>query len=405
MNLAAAESVNSNLAHISNVLIYSSMAVYLFAFLAYTAEWTFGGRSRVARQSAALSARPGESVATAVAEAEAAASTAAPTVSVSVAKAGGGTTTLTRTVAAKAGKVDIVAKGDSAPPVEGAGASGGDEQADRLGRIAVSLTTLAALLQLGGVVTRGMSAGRPPWGNLYEFTCAMTLVAVMVFLGLLYSGRDVRWLGLPLMLGVLTGLGVAVTVLYAASEQLVPALHSYWLWIHVSGAMICGGALYAGAITAAMYLCRDVYDSAMAKGRWTGGGFFDTVADRLKLGRPFRWWVAVWSDVCGRMPSAATLDRLSYRINAIVFPLWTFTIVAGAIWAESAWGHYWQWDPTETWAFITWVVYACYLHARATAGWKGRKAAVLALVAFSCYLINAYGVSIFINGVHSYAGL
>ena len=384
MNLAAAQSVNSSLAHISNVLIYSSMAVYLCAFLAFTAEWTFGGRSRVARQSAALSSRPGASVATAVAEAEAAASTAAPKVSISVTKAGGGTTTLTRTVAAKAGKVDIVAKGDSAPPVEGAGASGGDEQADRLGRIAVSLTTLAALLQLGGVVARGLSAGRPPWGNLYEFTCAMTLVAVMVFLGLLYSGRDVRWLGLPLMLGVLAGLGVAVTVLYAASEQLVPALHSYWLWIHVSGAMICGGALYAGAITTGMYICKDFYESARAEGRAKGGR---------------------WSDICERMPSAASLDKLSYRINAIVFPLWTFTIVAGAIWAESAWGHYWQWDPTETWAFITWVVYACYLHARATAGWKGRKAAVLALVAFSCYLINAYGVSIFINGVHSYAGL
>ncbi|MFC1413878.1 c-type cytochrome biogenesis protein CcsB [Streptacidiphilus sp. N1-12] len=380
MNLAAAAAINTNLATISNVLIYSAMAVYLFAFLAYTTEWTFGGRGRVARESAALvsaSAAEGESAGTTAAA-------AAPKVAVTVTRANGGTATLTRTVAAKAGKVDVLTRGDEAPPADGVGAAGGDERADRLGRVAVSLTGLAALLQFGGVVARGVSAGRPPWGNLYEFTCALTLVAALLFLGLLFSGRDVRWLGLPLTFGILLGLGLAVTVLYTASEQLVPALHSYWLWIHVSGAMICGGALYAGALTTVMYLCRDIHEKAVAEGRSKGGR---------------------WADICERMPAAATLDKLSYRINAFTFPLWTFTIIAGAIWAEAAWGHYWQWDPTETWAFITWVAYACYLHARATAGWKGRKAAVLVLIAFACFLFNSYGVSIFINGMHSYAGL
>ncbi|WP_034089700.1 c-type cytochrome biogenesis protein CcsB [Streptacidiphilus albus] len=387
MNLAAA-AINTNLAHISNVLIYSSMAVYLLAFLAFTAEWTFGGRSRIGRQANELTATPGvtmaDSVASAVASAELVTTTAAPTVAVTVTGAGGRTSTLTRTVAAKAGNVDIVTRSDAAPPVDGVGAAGGDDKADRIGRIAVAMTTLGGLLQLGGVIARGVSAGRPPWGNLYEFTCALTLVAVIVFLGLLFSGKDVRWLGLLLTFGVLLGLGLAVTVLYTASEQLVPALHSYWLWIHVSGAMICGGALYAGAIVTIMYLCKDYYEAAVREGR-------------AKDGR--------WSDICARMPSAASLDKLSYRINALTFPLWTFTIIAGAIWAEAAWGHYWQWDPTETWAFITWVGYACYLHARATAGWKGRKAAWLVLIAFSCFLFNSYGVSIFINGVHSYAGL
>ena len=373
----AAAAINTHLASISNTLIYSAMAVYLFAFLAYTAEWTFGGRSRVARQSAALAEAP----AGAGAETDTA---AVPGVAVTVTSANGRTATLTRTVAAKAGKVDVVTRGDAVPPTDGVGAAGGDEQADRLGRIAVSLTALAALLQLGGVVARGVSAGRPPWGNLYEFTCALTLVAALLFLGLIFTGRDVRWLGLLLTFGVLAGLGLAVTVLYTASEQLVPALHSYWLWIHVSGAMVCGGAFYAGAITTVMYLCREAHEKALAEGR-------------AKDGR--------WADICERMPAAATLDKLSYRINAFIFPLWTFTIIAGAIWAEAAWGHYWQWDPTETWAFITWVAYACYLHARATAGWKGRKAAVLVLIAFACFLFNSYGVSIFINGMHSYAGL
>jgi cytochrome c-type biogenesis protein CcsB len=106
-----------------------------------------------------------------------------------------------------------------------------------------------------------------------------------------------------------------------------------------------------------------------------------------------------------RLPAAATLDKFAYRINAAVFPLWTFTIMAGSIWAESAWGRYWGWDPTETWSFITWVAYACYLHARATAGWKGRKAAYLALIGFACFLFNYYGVNVFIVGKHSYAGV
>ena len=106
-----------------------------------------------------------------------------------------------------------------------------------------------------------------------------------------------------------------------------------------------------------------------------------------------------------RLPASATLDKFAYRVNAAVFPLWTFTIIAGAIWAGDAWGRYWGWDPKETWSFITWVAYACYLHARATAGWKGRKAAYLALIAFGCWIFNYYGVNIFVTGKHSYAGV
>ncbi|MEY9874147.1 cytochrome c-type biogenesis protein CcsB [Streptacidiphilus sp. MAP12-33] len=385
--ILAEAAIDTKFANISNVLVYSTMAVFLLAFLAYAAEWTFGGRSRVARQSAALAAKAGSSLGQAVADAEAQelAARTAPKVSVKVTGAGGGTTTLTRTVAAKAGKVDVVTRGDAAPPVDGVGASGGDEGADRIGRVAVSLTTLAALLNLCAVITRGISAHRPPWGNLYEFTVALSMVASLLFVGLLAAGKNVRWMGLPVTLGAVSGLGLAVSVFYVDSEQLVPALHSYWLWIHVSGAMVCGGALYAGAVAAMLYVAKDVYEGRKAKELTKAGGW--------------------WADVMERLPAAATLDKWSYRINAFVFPLWTFTIIAGAIWAEAAWGHYWEWDPTETWAFITWVAYACYLHARATAGWKGRKAAILVFIAFACYLFNAYGVSIFINGKHSYAGV
>ena len=139
-----------------------------------------------------------------------------------------------------------------------------------------------------------------------------------------------------------------------------------------------------GAVATILYLFKDSYESKLASGG-KPGAFAHSVLDRL--------------------PASASLDKFAYRVNAAVFPLWTFTIIAGAIWAESAWGRYWGWDPKETWAFITWVAYACYLHARATAGWKGRKAAYLALLAFGCWLFNYYGVNIFVSGKHSYAGV
>ena len=109
--------------------------------------------------------------------------------------------------------------------------------------------------------------------------------------------------------------------------------------------------------------------------------------------------------LASRLPNADRLDSLAYRTIAFVFPVWTFAVIAGAIWAENAWGRYWGWDPKETWAFITWVAYAAYLHARATAGWKGRKAAYIALVAFGCFVFNFIGINILVSGLHSYGGV
>jgi cytochrome c-type biogenesis protein CcsB len=370
VSVQIAAGVNEHLAHVSNVLMYSAIAVYTLSFLAHCAEWVFGSRSRVAVQSAAIAATEDAGAA-----GDAAEGGVASVVTVKVAQRGGGTTTITRPA--------VVTRAPDRPSVEGPGAAGEDEQADVLGRMAVSLMVLAFLLHLGSVVARGISVQRPPWGNMYEFSTAFALVAVGTYLGLLTSKARVRWLGLPVVTAVLLDLGLAVTVLYTASDQLVPALHSYWLWIHVTTAIISGAALYLGAAATVLYLCKDRYELALAAGR--AGGRFETV----------------WR----RLPSAASLDKFAYRVNAVIFPLWTFAIIAGAIWAESAWGRYWGWDPKETWAFITWVAYAAYLHARATAGWKGRKAAYLALIAFACFLFNYYGVNIFITGRHSYAGL
>ena len=96
---------------------------------------------------------------------------------------------------------------------------------------------------------------------------------------------------------------------------------------------------------------------------------------------------------------------MAYRIHAFMFPLWTFSVIAGSIWAEAAWGRYWGWDPKETWAFITWVIYAAYLHARATIGWRGRKAAYVAIAGFIAIMFNYFIVNMFVQGLHSYSGL
>ncbi|HSF27282.1 MAG TPA: c-type cytochrome biogenesis protein CcsB [Actinomycetes bacterium] len=248
----------------------------------------------------------------------------------------------------------------------------------RMGRIAVSLTVLAFLLHLAAVVTRGASAGRMPWGNMFEFATAAALAVTGVFLVLL-ARKPVRYLGLFVVGPVLLMLGLAVTVLYTESEQLVPALKSVWLGIHVTAAIVAMGLFTVGFSQTILYLIQARRERVPAAERTPN--FMD------------------------HFPAAAVLDRAAYRMHAFVFPLWTFAIVAGAIWAENAWGRYWGWDPKEVWSFITWVAYAAYLHARATAGWRGHKAAYVALLAYGTILFNYLVVNIWLVGFHSYSGV
>jgi cytochrome c-type biogenesis protein CcsB len=251
----------------------------------------------------------------------------------------------------------------------------------RAGNIGMSTMWLGTLLLGGGVLLRGLSVGRVPWGNMYEFSITSAFAVALAFL-LLSLNRDLRWLGIFLVVPVLLTLGLAVTVLYTDAAQLVPALKSYWLVIHVSAAVVCGGAFCVAAAVTLLFLVADKAERQAVAG------------ETYRLD-----WLA------RRLPESTRLDAMAYRIHAFMFPLWTFTVVAGAIWAENAWGRYWGWDPKETWAFITWVAYAAYLHARATAGWKGRKAAVIALIAFGCFLFNYFGINLFASGLHSYAGV
>jgi len=242
-------------------------------------------------------------------------------------------------------------------------------------RIATAMMILGFIFLLAGVVTRGISAGRVPWGNMYEFSITGALAFTGAYLAALRK-YDLRWLGVLVSISALLTLGTAVTLLYVPSAPLVPALKSPWLVIHVSTAIISGGVFLLANVISAAYLYLDNMENKGPR--------------------------KVWAD---RLPSLEVLDQLSYRLVAFVFPLWTFSVIAGAIWAESAWGRYWGWDPKETWAFITWVAYAAYLHARVTVGWRGRRAAWLCLLAGSTFLFNYVYVNVWGTGKHTYSGL
>jgi len=169
---------------------------------------------------------------------------------------------------------------------------------------------------------------------------------------------------------------VKKTKLDFSKTERLGRLKSPWLVIHVSAAIISGGVFLLANFIAATYLILDRYEQ--------------------KGARP------IWMQ---KFPTLESLDNFSYRLIALVFPLWTFSVIAGAIWAEAAWGRYWGWDPKETWAFITWVAYAAYLHARVTIGWRGRKAAWLCLLAGSTFLFNYVYINVWGTGKHTYSGL
>jgi cytochrome c-type biogenesis protein CcsB len=244
------------------------------------------------------------------------------------------------------------------------------------GRLGYLLTCLAVAIQAVALLGRGMAAepNRVPWGNMYEFTLSGTFVVALLYVAL-YHRLRLSWMAPIVVAFVLSVLMVAVIWLYAPVAPLTEALSSYWLVIHVVSAVIATGAFTLGGITSVLYLVK-----ARAPERDAG-------------------YVA-------RLPRPEVLDRVSYRLHAFAFPVWTFAVlITGPIWAHQAWSSYWNWDPKEVWAFITWVVYAAYLHARTTAGWKGRNAAILALVGVATLWFNFIGINYFSStSQHSYAG-
>lgn len=246
---------------------------------------------------------------------------------------------------------------------------------DRAGRIGLALTIVAAFSHITGVVLRGVAAQRAPWGTMYEFITSTLAFVVVLYLVLALAGK-MRWAGLPMTLLLALGQGVAVTVFFREVAPLVPALHSVWFVIHIIAAALSGAGFNIAAIASIGYLLRK---RLAAKGQAKG------YLARISLDRD--------------------LDKLAYRASAFSFVLWTFTIAAGSIWAEYAWGRYWGWDPKETWSFVTWVIYAAYLHARATAGWKGTRAAWLNVLGVVGFWFNFVGINLLVSGLHSYAGV
>jgi cytochrome c-type biogenesis protein CcsB len=333
--------VNTTLANFSDMAYATSVVIYIAAMLLYFGEFAFG------RVAAAVPAREAELVGTGASKD---AESAAP----------------------------VVGHVPQAPK---------RPMSERLGGMAVALTVLGALVHGSSLLFRGLATGRAPWGNMYEFGSAITLAAVVAWLVVLFrqtrvtrrdsSPAQLRGLGGFLFLPVVVLLFLSGTLLYAKAAPLQPALQSYWIVIHVSAAIVSSGVLLFGGVASLLYVIRCRYENNPLK--MTGVG--------------------------SRLPTSQALDRMAYRATVIIFPVWTFAIVAGAIWAEAAWGRFWGWDPKETCSFVAWVVYAAYLHARATAGFRGVRAAWLNILGLAVMIFNLFFINIVIAGLHSYAGL
>ncbi|WP_309977807.1 c-type cytochrome biogenesis protein CcsB [Agromyces sp. 3263] len=337
------------------------MAVYAIAFIAYAID--------LARRSAAATKAADDAKAAVVASAPATGAAATATT------AAGAASSTTGAPATGGGTDTLVA----APPARGASVAWGRSPALR---VAVAMTVVAWLLHLAADVTRGLAAGRVPWANMYEFALTGTLVITTVYLLVLVVAKhDLRFLGTFVTGLVLVLLGIATVNFYVSVVPLPPALQSAWLVIHVFVATSAVGFLALGFALSVVQLMQARRESFAASAK------------------------AVKQNFLATLPDSATLENLAYRVIIIGFILWTFTLMAGAIWAEAAWGRYWGWDTKEVWTFIIWVVYAGYIHARATRGWRGSRSAWLAIIGFSTVLFNFTVVNLFFKGLHAYSGL
>ena len=243
-------------------------------------------------------------------------------------------------------------------------------------RAATAMMVIAWLVHLAATILRALAGGRVPWANMFEFGLTATLLISAVFLGSLLW-RDLAYLGAFVSGFVLLALGIVTVNYYVDVVPLPPALQSYWLVIHVFVASLATAFFALGSGLSIYQLIRSRVDR--------GGGSVPRLMASL--------------------PDAGTLESLAYRLYVIGFVLWTFTLIAGAVWAERAWGRYWGWDVKEVWTFIIWVIFAGYIHARATRGWRGDRAAWLGLIGFGALIFNYAVVNVFFTGLHSYSGL
>jgi cytochrome c-type biogenesis protein CcsB len=337
--------MTTNLATYSVVLTYSAMAVYVIAFISFALD--------MAKRSGQVTAAAGNAGTDGADATGAAAAREA------------------RTVAAVRGGT-VVLEQVAAPPSGGSAGRG-----TKFERVGMAMTILALVLHVASVVLRGIAADRVPWGNMFEFSLTGTALITLIFL-LVQFWQNLKFLGVFITGLTIILLGIATVNYWVPVVPLQPALQSYWLVIHVFVAIAGTGFFALGAGLAVAQLVQTYRQGRTASGKLR---FMAT------------------------LPDADRLEVLTYRVLLVGFVLWTFTLIAGAIWAERAWGRYWGWDTKEVWTFIIWVVYAGYIHARATRGWRGARSSWLALIGFAAVMFNFSVVNVFFKGLHSYSGL
>jgi len=348
------------LALYSDRFYMAAVGVYVFAMVLH--GWEFArARTAAPEPAASLAGRDGS----APVEVGASAVDAAAVGTADVRAAGVGATA----VGAAGLRGAAPAADGPLPPTEGATRS----PAERMGRMGVSLVVLGAGLQFVSIVLRGVATQRWPLGNMYEFISAITFAAVVTWLVVLKRGNGLRPLGAFVLFPVVVVQFLGGTVLYTQAAPVMPALQSYWLVVHVTTVSIASGLFFVPGIASILFLLRS--------------------SDRLPAA------------LAAKVPSAEALDRLAYRVTIVAFPLYTFAVIAGAIWAEAAWGRFWGWDPKETVAFVAWVIYAAYLHSRATAGWRSGGAAWVNVLGLAAVVFNLFFINLVVAGLHSYAGV
>lgn len=351
------------MAQLSTYALYGAMAALacaLMAFTVYTARLASGRHARRAADAASGTTQDSRVLVTA-GSAQAGGG------------AGGGGTSAALTGSTAAG---VSAPGDER------GSDRGGEPAS--GSVGMSLSWLGALLLVVSMMLRGLSVSRVPAANLFEFAVAGATATLLTYL-VLAQRRPLRWLGIFVVTPVLSILGLALVAWYVPAAELAPALQSYWIAIHVPIAIISIGIFTVGFCVLMVQLGVERREQRRAAGAQLRDSRLGTLLDAF--------------------PSSERLDRIAYSLNVAAFPLWTFTIIAGAIWGQKAWGTYWSWDPKEAWSFVIWVLYAAYLHARATSGWKRRTANIIAIAGYVAILLNITVVNFFFAGLHSYSGL
>jgi cytochrome c-type biogenesis protein CcsB len=247
---------------------------------------------------------------------------------------------------------------------------------ERCGNMGRAVAVVGTLLVAFSVVARGIATQRFPLGNMYEFVAIAVAAALIVGLFTLRGRLKMMWVFL--LAPVLLAIFLDATVLFVAAGDVPPALQSFWLPIHVTVVASGAGIMLVAGVASCAYLFKVHYGADSGR-----KGVLARAADIL--------------------PSAVSLDRLAYRTTIFAFPLFGAGIILGAIWAEAAWGRFWGWDPKETVSLITWLMYAAYLHARATAGWKNTTAAWINVSAFIVMLFNLFAINYIVSGLHSYA--